>query len=113
MKANADLPFASTLCGSCSNVCPVKINIHEQLWKWRQVIAAEGYVAKGKKISMKGMAFVLSKPGLYRFAGKAGRLVMKIFPILLNNKMNPWYKQREMPAPPKQSFRDWYLKNKK
>lgn len=113
MKANADLPFASTLCGSCSNVCPVKINIHEQLWKWRQVIVAEGYVAAGKKISMKGMAFVLSKPGLYRFAGKAGRWVMKTFPFLLNNKMNPWYKQREMPAPPKQSFRDWYIKKDK
>jgi L-lactate dehydrogenase complex protein LldF len=111
MKANADLPFASTLCGSCSNVCPVKINIHEQLWKWRQVIVEEGYAATGKKISMKGMAFVLSKPGLYRFAGKAGRWMMKTVPFLLNNKMNPWYKQREMPAPPKQSFRDWYIKN--
>ena len=62
MKANADLPFASTLCGSCTNVCPVKINIHEQLWKWRQVIVAEGYVATSKKIGMKGMAFLLSKP---------------------------------------------------
>ncbi len=113
MKANADLPFASTLCGSCTNVCPVKINIHEQLWKWRQVIVEEGYAATGKKISMKGMAFVLAKPGLYRFAGKAGRWVMRLFPFLLNNKMNPWYKQREMPAPPKQSFRDWYLKNNK
>lgn len=113
MKANADLPFASTLCGSCSNVCPVKINIHEQLWKWRQVITAEGYVAAEKKISMKGMAFVLSRPSLYRFAGKAGRWVMKLFPFLLNNRMNPWYKQREMPAPPKQSFRDWYIKNNK
>src|SRR5690606_11408311 len=38
MKRHSDLPFASTLCGSCSNVCPVKINIHEQLYKWRQVI---------------------------------------------------------------------------
>jgi L-lactate dehydrogenase complex protein LldF len=30
MKKYADLPFASTLCGSCSNVCPVKIDIHDQ-----------------------------------------------------------------------------------
>ena len=49
MKANADLPFASTLCGSCSNVCPVKIDIHVQLYKWRQVLVAEGYTATGKK----------------------------------------------------------------
>ena len=113
MKANADLPFASTLCGSCTNVCPVKINIHEQLWKWRQVITEEGYVAPGKKIGMKGMAFLFSKPALYRFSGKMGRWVMRLFPFITNNKLNPWYKQREMPEAPKQSFRDWYVKNKK
>ena len=113
LKANADLPFASTLCGSCSNVCPVKIDIHEQLWKWRQVIAEEGYVAASKKIGMKGMALVLSRPGLYRIAGKMGRWVMRIFPGLVNNQLNPWYKQREMPEAPAQSFRDWYLKHPK
>ncbi len=113
MKANADLPFASTLCGSCSNVCPVKIDIHEQLWKWRQVLTEEGYVDSGKKIGMKGMAFVLARPALYRFAGKATRWMMQTFPFIAKNKLNPWYKQREMPEPPKQSFRDWYLKQKK
>ena len=113
MRANADLPFASTLCGSCSNVCPVKIDIHDQLWKWRQVLVAEGYVDTTKKVGLKGMAFVLARPALYRFAGKAGRAVMRLFPWIVNNKLNPWYKQREMPAPPKQSFRDWYIQNKK
>jgi L-lactate dehydrogenase complex protein LldF len=111
MRKNADLPFASTLCGSCSNVCPVKIDIHEQLWKWRQVLAAEGHVATSKKIGMKGMSFVLARPGLYRFSGKVGRWMMRKLPFLFSNKLNPWYKQREMPAPPKQSFRSWYLKN--
>lgn len=113
MKANADLPFASTLCGSCSNVCPVKIDIHQQLYKWRQVIVAEGYVAGSKKASMQGMNWVLSRPALFRFAGKAGRFVMRTFPGLLNNKLNPWYKQREMPAAPKESFGEWYKKNRK
>ncbi|MGQ7944335.1 lactate utilization protein B [Flavobacterium sp. WC2509] len=113
MKANADLPFASTLCGSCTNVCPVKINIHEQLWKWRQVIVAEGYVATSKKISMKGMSFIFSNPKMYRLIGKTGRVVMQILPFIVNNPLNVWYKQREMPKAPKDSFRDWYLKNKK
>ena len=31
-----------TLCGSCTNVCPVRINIHEQIYKWRQVISERG-----------------------------------------------------------------------
>ena len=111
LKANADLPFASTLCGSCSNVCPVKINIHEQLWKWRQIIASEHQVSVVKRIAMNGMSFLLARPKLYRFAGMSGRWVMRLMPGLVNNKMNLWYKQREMPAPPKQSFRDWYKKN--
>jgi L-lactate dehydrogenase complex protein LldF len=113
MKANSDLPFASTLCGSCTNVCPVKINIHEQLWKWRQVIVAEGYVEQSKKIGMISMAFLFSKPSLYRFVGKSGRLIMRFFPFIINNRLNVWYKQREMPSPPKESFREWYLKNEK
>ena len=113
MKANADLPFASTLCGSCSNVCPVKIDIHVQLWKWRQVLTQEGYAPTGKKVAMRGMAFVLAHPSVYRMAGRMGRWVMRAFPFILNNKkLNPWYKQRDMPAAPKQSFRDWYLRDK-
>jgi L-lactate dehydrogenase complex protein LldF len=113
MKANADLPFASTLCGSCTNVCPVKINIHEQLWKWRQVIVAEGYVDTSKKISMLGMSFVFSSPKIYRLMGKTARGIMHVFPFIINNKLNTWFKQREMPEAPKDSFRDWYLKNRK
>jgi L-lactate dehydrogenase complex protein LldF len=113
MKANADLPFASTLCGSCSNICPVKINIHEQLWKWRQVIVNEGFVAVSKKVSMLGMSFVFSNPKIYRLMGKTGRGIMHLFPFMVNNKLNVWFKQREMPVAPKNSFRDWYLKNRK
>lgn len=112
MKGFADLPFASTLCGSCSNVCPVKIDIHDQLYKWRQVLVKEGYVSNTKAVSMKTMTWVLSFPALFTFAGKTGRWVMKNLPFLVNNKLNPWYKEREMPVPPKESFRDWYAKNR-
>jgi L-lactate dehydrogenase complex protein LldF len=110
MKKYADLPFASTLCGSCSNVCPVKIDIHDQLYKWRQVIVQEGYSPKAKTLAMKGMAFTLSSPGLYRAAGKMGRFTFKYAPFAVNNGMNPWYKHREMPKAPEESFGEWYKK---
>jgi len=111
-KANADLPFASTLCGSCSNVCPVKIDIHIQLWKWRQVLMKEGYGTLPKKISMKGMGWILAQPRLYRFAGTVARWMMRHMPFVINNKKwNIWYRQRNMPAPPAQSFRQWHQKN--
>jgi len=112
MKKHADLPFASTLCGSCSNVCPVKINIHEQLYKWRQVIVKEGYVTNKKSLGMKIMSWTLSSPGTYKTTGEAGRFVLKHLPFVLNNKFNPWYKQRNMPEAPKESFDEWYAKNK-
>jgi len=112
MKRHADLPFASTLCGSCSNVCPVKINIHEQLYKWRQVIVKEGYAPKSKTAGMKIMAATFASPGLFNAAGKVGRWLLNYVPFALNNKLNLWYRHREMPKAPSQSFTDWYAKNK-
>ena len=113
MKKHADLPYASTLCGSCSNVCPVKINIHEQLYKWRQVIVKEGYAANTKALSMRAMAWTLSKPGSFTKAGKAGRWLLHNIPFVVNNKLNPWFKQRDMPQGEKESFSEWYEKNDK
>ena len=111
-KSNVDLPFASTLCGSCTNVCPVKINIHEQLWFWRQDLMKDGLAPAGKSLSMQGMAWVLSHPKIYRLAGAMGRFVVKNLPFLVNNSLNPWAKQREMPEAPKESFQAWYQSRK-
>ncbi len=108
MRANADLPFASTLCGSCSNVCPVKINIDQQLWLWRQEITKEGLAPKGKELGMRGMSLLFSNPMLFRWIGKIARWTLNNAPGLFKNKLNVWYWQREMPEAPKQSFQEWY-----
>lgn len=114
MKKNADLPFASTLCGSCTDVCPVKIDIHNQLYQWRQVLVQEGHVPAAKKAGMKMMATVLSSPGKFSIAGRFARKLLQWFPRLaVNGKLNPWGKQRELPEVPEQSFREWYKKNGK
>ncbi|MGZ3762601.1 MAG: lactate utilization protein B [Mucilaginibacter sp.] len=113
MEKYADLPFASTLCGSCSNVCPVKIDIHQQLYKWRQVIVKKGYTTAAKRASMQVMNITLSSPTIYHAGGKIGRWVLKHAPFAVNNTLNPWYKQRDMPEPPKSSFGEWYEKNRK
>lgn len=114
LKKYSTLPFASTLCGSCSDVCPVKIDIHTQLYKWRQIIGKEHAMALSKRWSMKGMAWVLSHPSVYRTLGKVGRGALSILPhgLTHNKSMNPWAIARELPEPPKQSFRDWYVKNR-
>lgn len=113
MQKHKSLPFASTLCGSCSNVCPVKIDIHQQLYKWRQEIVKEGYVSAAKKTSMKLMSQVLSSTSIYQTGGSVLRWMLKYMPFAVNNKLNPWYKQREMPKAPKESFAEWYKKNRK
>ena len=113
MKEYADLPFASTLCGSCTNVCPVKIDIHYQLYKWRQVIVKEGHSPAAKTIAMKVMDFTLSSPTRFKLAGKIGRWTLKNAPFTVNNQLNLWFKNREMPTPPKESFSEWFKKNNK
>ena len=113
MEKYADLPFASTLCGSCSNVCPVKIDIHTQLYKWRQVIVKAGYVDPKKVAAMQVMRFTLSNANRFVLAGKAGRMLLKHAPFIVNNRMNGWYKQREMPKPPEMPFRAWYKRHGK
>jgi L-lactate dehydrogenase complex protein LldF len=84
----------------------VKINIHEQLWFWRQDLMEAGLAPAGKTIGMKLMAFTLANPVIYRIGGS----LMRRFSALLNNSLNPWYKQREMPVAPKESFQEWYKK---
>jgi L-lactate dehydrogenase complex protein LldF len=49
---------------------------------------------------------------LFRWSGKMGRKLMKpLAPLINHTGINPWSKQRIMPEPPKESFRDWYINN--
>ncbi len=115
LKKHSTLPFASTLCGSCSDVCPVKIDIHVQLYKWRQIVGQEKVMPVGKRIGMQALAKVLARPKLYARLGKVARRVLASTPYSLshNGTINPWAIARELPEPPKQSFREWYADNQK
>lgn len=114
MKKHSSLPFASTLCGSCSNVCPVKINIHEQLYKWRQVIVKEQKQPIVKKTVLKIAGVVLAKRKLYNFAGKSARFALKYAPkFMIYNKLNAWGKARDLPEVKNENFDEWYKKRNK
>lgn len=110
LEKYAALPFASTLCGSCTDVCPVKIDLHDQLLAWRKYVVKEGYLDKGKARQMKMAGKLLSSPTLYRTASFLSK-GMKLVPrVLLYNKKNKWGLEREMPLPAKRRFRDLYRK---
>ena len=113
LKAYSDLPFASTLCGSCKDVCPVKIDIPHQLYLWRQEIGKAGYLGKVKKKSMQITANVLSSETKFNLGGKMARWMLRNSPeFMLKNSLNPWSKGRKMPPAPKESFKDWLKKRK-
>lgn len=113
-KEKKDLPFASSLCGSCSNVCPVKIDIHEQLYNWRQELNEKKLLSTSKVVSLKIAGKILSSNSLYNFSGKTARWALRNMPRkVIYSNLNVWGKGRELPKPPVESFKEWWKKNKK
>jgi L-lactate dehydrogenase complex protein LldF len=110
----SELPFHSTLCGSCTDVCPVKIDISDQIYKWRKVMANKGYLPLAKRLSFAVAGHVFGKPDEYHAAQKLAGPAMEIAPhfLLYNRTLNPWGRDREVPEIAKQSFREWYLENR-
>ena len=112
MKKHSTLPFASTLCGSCSDVCPVKINIHEQLYEWRQEIT-KTHGELGKGLSMKLASGIFKSPLAYKISGKFMRAALKNLPkSLIYHPINSWGKGRNLPDTPSETFKEWYQKNR-
>lgn len=115
---NASLPFASSLCGACYDVCPVKINIPEILVHLRsEAVKAEDHkVPSQMDLLMKGASVVMSsgvrmaliERGLPvgRIAAGRDRRISRL-PGLAGG----WTDQRDIPAPPNQSFRNWWKKH--
>jgi L-lactate dehydrogenase complex protein LldF len=114
LREFSDLPFASSLCGSCSDVCPVKIDIHEQLYQWRQEVYREHQLAGRKKIALRYMGRMLARPKTYQRSGRFARKALRISPrFLIYNRLNPWGRSRDLPEAPKQSFQEWYRENRR
>jgi L-lactate dehydrogenase complex protein LldF len=105
----ATLPFASSLCGSCADVCPVRIDLHHQLLALRQDLARQRLVPWRKRFVLRLAARVLAWPLAYRLAGWLARRVLPLLPRrLLYVRWNAWGRERELPALPRQSFRALY-----
>lgn len=114
LTKHSSLPFASTLCGSCSNVCPVKINIHEQLYQWRQIITKDVKQPVVKKSILKMAGVVLSKPKLFGLAGRSARFILKYAPrFVVYSKLNVWGKTRDLPEIKNENFDQWYKEKRK
>ena len=114
LKYNGDSAFASTLCGSCVDICPVKIDITHQLLSYRKDFVKQGYLISSKKYALKVATFVFLYPVLTKLVFKTAKFLMPLIPRkILYSKYNVWGRGREMPTLAKKSFSDIYKKMKK
>lgn len=108
-EAHSSLPFACSLCGSCTDVCPVKIDLHHQLFAMRSFLDRKKLLGMPKKLSMKFVSGLMSSKWVFSGAGKAARTALRWLPrFAVYNPLNPWGKQRDLPDAPKDSFRAQY-----
>jgi L-lactate dehydrogenase complex protein LldF len=92
-----------SLCYSCSGVCPAKVDLAEQIYKWRQQMSPLGVADTKKKMMVNAMNLLMRNPRLFNTALAVVPYVPR--PIY-NNGINPWYASgREMPHFAKKSFR--------
>jgi len=112
-EEHKSLPFACSLCGSCTDVCPVRIDLHQQLFVMRRHLADRNLVSRSKILGVKMAAAVFRRPWLYRTLGRVSRSALRILPrSVLYSRWNPWGRGRELPLPPRESFRDRFAKRK-
>jgi L-lactate dehydrogenase complex protein LldF len=113
-ELDRSLPYASTLCGACYEVCPVDINIPEVLVHLRAK-AVDSKRAQTlpspERLAMSAAAWTLGEPGrlgmAQRLAARARRLLSR-----LRWPLTAWTDTRDIPTPPRESFRAWWRRTR-
>jgi L-lactate dehydrogenase complex protein LldF len=113
----ASLPFASTLCGACYDVCPVKIDIPEVLVHLRAKVVEDKQAGRltpsAEAVAMKAAAVVMASPRRLGAARRAATLAGRILGRhgVISHLPGPgraWSAARDSPVPPAESFRGWW-----
>lgn len=101
----AQLPFASSLCGACRDVCPVKIDIPQLLLHLRgEISPRKGSMTE--RLVFKVWARVMTSPSLYRLSSVAGRILQRVMPI-----SRAWTNGRDLRPIESKSFHDLWTDN--
>src|SRR5579871_3765988 len=107
------LPFASSLCGACADVCPVKIEIPKILLKLRaEVTQAKRREGTGgaERFVFRVWAWVMTHPRIYRALGKVAAEFAPVMPKV--GPLRNWVSQRELPRFAKVTFSEWWASRK-
>lgn len=113
------LPFASSLCGACFDVCPVRINIPDILVHLRTRVVDEkrGGLPSGEAAAMKAGAWMFADHRRLEAAQKAATTSHRFFGKrttigALPWPLSAWSSARDVPVPPAESFRDWWKRER-
>jgi len=102
-----ELPWASSLCGACYEVCPVAIDIPSLLVHLRARVVEEVGEPAGERATMRALAWTFANPRRFRAAQRMARLgrgALRHLP----GPLSGWTLSRELPEVPDQSFREWW-----
>jgi L-lactate dehydrogenase complex protein LldF len=115
LKEYQHLSFASSLCGACTDVCPVHIELHHHLLHNRRNAIHEGTHSASERLGIKLFRWTMMSPGRFRFFGSLGRTALRVIHGMglegtALDPMRPWTKDRAAPAMPRESFRDLWRK---
>ena len=103
---------ACSLCYSCNNVCPAKIDLADQIYRWRQDLDGLKVADRTKKLMSGGMKFMFKHPSVFRTGMKMAPIVNHLPRFMKYNGLNDWGKGRELPEFAKESFSSMWKKGK-
>jgi L-lactate dehydrogenase complex protein LldF len=114
------LPYASSLCGACYEVCPVKINIPEVLIHLRNKVVAQKSALDPEALAMKMMGLIFRSERRFRAAQRLGRIAEA--PLVRKDEqgvgwigwlpgiLGGWTQVRDLQQMPRETFREWWEK---
>jgi len=108
------LSNASSLCGACTEACPVKIDLHHHLLQNRRNASAS-QPAFFERLAFKTFGIVANEPKLWWLAKKTGWLTQPLQKAVKGSALDPaksWTKTRDLPPMPQESFKDWWRNRK-
>ena len=108
------LSNASSLCGACTEVCPVKIDLHHHLLQNRRN-AAKQKPSFFERLTYQIFGFVANRPALWSIAKKLGRFSQPLQNLVKGTALDPaksWTQTRDLPPFAKESFKDWWRNRK-
>ncbi|MBZ9599152.1 lactate utilization protein [Streptomyces erythrochromogenes] len=125
-EIDASLPYASTLCGACYEVCPVAIDIPEILVHLRERVAQGGPVTRdgirvrirpthghtAERAAMRAARLLLDRPAALRAGERLLARARRLAPRRLPGPGRAWTDTRDLPDVPAESFRDWWTRER-